>query len=65
MSVWIRDAKRRRLIRIEPELKPELQFKSKLKMAQEKPLNDIFYPPRMTLPSCFNLPDLRPNVTFD
>ena len=50
MSVWIRDAKRRRLIRIEPELKPELQSKSELKMEQERPLNDIFYPPRTTLP---------------
>ena len=65
MSVWVRDPKRRRLIRIEPEPKPELQFKPKLKMAQERPLNDIFYPPRTTLPSCFNLPDLEPNVTFE
>jgi len=34
-------------------------------MEQERPLNDIFYPPRTTLPSCFNLPDLRPNGIFE
>jgi len=28
-------------------------------------LNDIFYPLRTTSPSCFNLLDLGPNVTFE
>jgi len=65
MSVWVRDTKRRRVIRIEAKPKPKSQFKSKLKIEQERPLNEIFYPTRMTLPFGFNLPDLRPNVTFE
>ena len=28
-------------------------------------MNDIFHPPRTTLPSCFNLSDLGPNVSFE
>ena len=34
-------------------------------MAQERSLSDIFYPPRTALPSCFTIPDLGPNVTFE
>jgi len=34
-------------------------------MEQEKPLNEIFYPSRTTLPSYFNLPDLGLEVTFE
>jgi len=65
MRVWVRDCKRRRLIRFEPEPKPESQSIPELKMVQERPLNDIFYPLTTTLPSCFNLLDLGPNVTFE
>ena len=64
MSVWLRGYKRRRFMRFEPEPKSGSQSKPELKMEQERPLNDIFYPPRTTLPSCFDLPNLRPNVTF-
>jgi len=45
MSVWVRDPKRRRLVRVEPKpkLKLELEEKPKpeLKMEQERPLNEI------------------------
>ena len=34
-------------------------------MAQERPLSESFYPPRTALPSCFTIPDLGPNVTFE
>ena len=34
-------------------------------MAQERSLSDIFYPPRISLPSCFTIPDLERNVTFE
>jgi len=34
-------------------------------MTEERSLSDIFYPPRTTMPSCFNLADLGPTVTFD
>ena len=33
-------------------------------MEQERPLNEIFYPPTTALASCFNLPDLGPKVIF-
>jgi len=70
MTSWVRDLKSNRLVRSEPnpeleygpEPKPELQLKE---MAQERPLNDIFYPPVTTFPSCFNEPDLGPSVTFE
>jgi len=54
MSGWIRDRKRKKLIRV--ELEPKLESKSKLRvkeMEQERHLNVIFYPPRITLFSCF------------
>jgi len=34
-------------------------------MEQGRHLNDIFYPPRTTLPSSFKLPDLGPDATFE
>ena len=34
-------------------------------MAQESTLSDIFYPPRTALLSCFVMPVLIPNVTFE
>jgi len=34
-------------------------------MEQERPLNEIFYPPRTILPSYFNLPGLGPEVTLE
>ena len=67
---WVRDSKRKKLVRVEPEpeleLEPESEEKPKpeLKMEQERQLNEIFYPHRTTLPSCFNIPDLRPKVAF-
>ena len=63
MIVWIREPKRRRLTRIKPE--PELKYE---KMAgqerNERALNKIFYPPRSTLSSCFNLPALSTNMNL-
>ena len=44
----------------EPELKRELE-----EIAQERSLSDIFYTPKTILSSCFTIPDLRPNVTFE
>jgi len=34
-------------------------------MEQERPLNNNFYRPMTTLPSCFNLSNVRSNVTFE
>jgi len=34
-------------------------------MVQGRPFNDIFYPRKTTLSSCFILLDLGPNVTFE
>ena len=68
MFGWVRDRESKRLIRskLAPELQrkpePELELKE---MAQERPLRDIFNPRRTTLPSCFNLPNLGPNVAFE
>jgi len=63
MIVWIREPKIRRLIRI--ELEPGLEFE---KMAEqdrnERYLNEIFYSPRSTLLSCFNLPALGANLNL-
>jgi len=33
-------------------------------MTQDRLLDDIFYPSMTTLPTCFNLPNIRPNVAF-
>jgi len=69
MTNWIREPKRERLVRseldtlLESELEPKLEFEFQ-ETAQERPLSDIFYPPRTTLPSCFNLHDLGSNVSF-
>ena len=53
-------------MRIEPEPEPKFKYELELKETeQERPLNNIFYPPRTTFPLCFNLPDLRSKVTFD
>ena len=59
MIVWVREPKRRRLIRIEPELEKMAGLER-----TEKALNEIFYPQRSTLPSCFNLPALGTNVNL-
>ena len=66
MIDWARDPKSSRLVRsktdldLEPKLVLELQ-----EMMQERPLSDIFYSPRTSLSSCFTIPDLGPNVTFE
>jgi len=65
MSGWVRDPRRRRLVRVEPELKSKKNFEHELKMKQERYLNDIFYPLRTSFHSCFNLSDPGPNVTFE
>jgi len=65
MNGWVRDPTRRKLIKFEPNLESKSQSKPELKMKQEVLLNDIFYPHGTTLPSCFNLPDIGPNVTFE
>jgi len=65
MIVWVREPKRRTLTRIEPEL--ELEFDLEKMAGQgrnERALNEIFYPPRSTLPSCFNLATLGTNVNL-
>ena len=65
MIVWVREPKRRRLTRIELEPEPEFEIK---KMAEQdrnkRALNEIFFSPRSTLPSCFNLPALGANVNL-
>jgi len=70
MLSWLRDLKRRRLIRIEtdPKMEPKPMPKPELnrkEIAQERTLKDIFYPPKTALASCFNFPNLGPNVTFE
>jgi len=62
MIVWVREPKRRRLTRIEPE--PELE-KMVGQERTEKALDDIFYPPCSALPSCFNLPALSTDVNLE
>ena len=67
MTSWVRDPKDQRLIRSEPDPDLESEPEPKLKlgnMTQERTLSDIFYPPRTTLPSCFVMPNLAPNVTY-
>ena len=69
MTGWIRNPENNRPFRSEPnpeiQLTPEFEPKPRIeKMAQERSLNNIFYPPRTTLPSCFNLHDLGSNVSF-
>ena len=68
MTGWVRNPENHRLVRIKPnpDLEPELEPKLELeKMAQERSLSEIFYPPRIALPCCFTIPDLGPNVTFE
>ena len=67
MTSWVRSPKNHRLIRSEPDLDLESEPESKLELeekAQERALSEIFYPPRISLPSCFTIPDLGPNATF-
>ena len=66
MTGWVRNPENHRLFRseLDPDLEPEPEPKLE-DMAQERPLSDIFYPPRTALPSCFIIPDLGPNVTFE
>ena len=67
MIVWVREPKRRRLTRIELDPEPEPELKTERMAEQdrtERPLNEIFFPPRSTLPSCFNLPALGANVNL-
>ena len=68
MIVWVREPKRRRLIKIEPGFEPQAKHKSttQLKaMEQGGALSDnSVYPTRVMLSSCFNLPNLGPNMTF-
>ena len=68
MTSWIRDPESGRLRRSEsePDLVPEIEPQLNLgEMAQERTLSDIFYPPRTAFPSCFVVPVLPPNVTFE
>ena len=68
MTSWIRDPESGRLRKseFEPDLVPEIEPQLDLgEMAQERTLSDIFYPPRTALPSCFVVPNLPPNVTFE
>ena len=68
MISWVKDSENQRLIRSEPnsDLEPELESKLELgNMAKEMTLSDIFYPYRTALPSCFILPNLASNVTFE
>jgi len=52
---WVRELKRRRFTMI--ELEPEFKTKKMVEQDRdERGLNEIFFPPRSTLPSCFNLP---------
>ena len=65
MIVWVREPKRRRLTRI--ELNPEPKFETEKIVEQdrkERALNEIFFPPRSTLSSRFNLPSLGANVNL-
>jgi len=70
MTGWVRNLKNNQPFRGEPDpdigLPPESKPKRKIEeIAQERSLSDIFYPPRTALPSCFTIPDLEPNVTFE
>ena len=69
-SLGFRDPKSSNVVRSEPDsdLKPELEPKAELELqeiVEERSLSDTFSPPRTALPSCFNLPDLGPNVTSE
>jgi len=69
MSGWVRGPKNNKLVRskphpkLKPDPKPQLELKVQ-EMAQGKSLSDIFYPPEVSLPSCFTIPNLGLNVTF-
>ena len=70
MTSWVRNHENNRLFRSEPDLEIELTPESEPKprieeMAQERSLSDIFCPSRTTLPSCFTILNLGPNVTFE
>ena len=68
MTGSVRNPENHRLVRSEsdPDLEPESEPKLELEeTAQERPLCEIFYPPMTALLSCFTLPDLGPNVTFE
>ena len=65
MIVWVRQPKIQRLTRIGP--KPEFELENEKMVEQnrtERPLNEIFFPPCSTVPSCFNLPALGANVNL-
>ena len=65
MIVWVREPKRRRLTRIELDPEPERKTERMAEQDRtERPLNEIFFLPRSTLPSCFNLPALGANVNL-
>jgi len=68
MVAWVRDPNSKFLNRVETDLnssesEPEIEYK---KMGEARPitLNDIFYPPRTTAQSCFNISALE-NVTLE
>jgi len=51
MIVWVRELKRRRLAKI--DLEPELETGKMVEQDRnKKALNEIFYPPQSSLPSC-------------
>jgi len=61
MIGYVREPKRRRLVRIEPEPKSNLQSKE---MTEERPFTDIFYSLKTALLKYFNLSNLGPNAAF-
>ena len=67
MTSWIRDLENNRLVRSEPgcELEPEPEPNPELEVSQKRSLSNIFYLPRTALQSCFVIPNLAPNVTFE
>jgi len=75
MSVWVREPTCGRLIRVvgtQAQITPNPTFTFTSNMAEERvppppeprSLNQIFYPPRSTNPSSFQIPDLGENVQF-
>jgi len=75
MSVWVREPTCGRLIRVEgtqAHITPNPTFTFAPNIAEERvppppeprSLNKIFYPPRSTNPSCFQISNLGENVQF-
>ena len=52
MTGWVRNPENHRLVRLEPDPESKLELEE---MAQERPLSEIFYPPRTDLPSCITI----------